>query len=549
MNRTPHQYAFRTNLILFAAAFSALVSYPAVSKAQAFWGQYAGNDQHSALSTVASQNLDQVLWSTPVDLDPQYSSSGVLYIHYGSPVFTQDDTVIVPVKTGAYGGFELEGINGATGAVKWTETTDYSVPPHDWFPSYAPAITPNGTLYYGGAGGTVYSVTNLDSSAPTTPRQTAFYGNSAYAANMAAYNAAIQICTPLTTAANGNVYFGYRVDGTLPAGAPAGLASGIACVTPGGAVTYMSASAATGGLAIQVPIGCAPALSANGQTVYVGMSNSAQGGYLLALNATTLATQSMVMVKDPRNGNQALELDDSTASPMVAPDGSVYYGVFENPYYSSKGWMLHFSANLSTQYTPGLFGWDDTASIVPASMVPSYTGGSSYLIMTKYNNYYETGGNGLNMVAILDPNNTQVDSRTGVTVMAVVESVVSPTPDPSYPGTGATTEWCINSAVVDPFTDSVLVNNEDGSLFKWNLATDTLSEGINLTSGVGEAYTPTIIGPNGAVYAINDATLFSVGNFTSMPGTPEPGALTFLLGGGAAFAVAGWRRLRRRFKS
>ena len=37
--------------------------------------------------------------------------------------------------------------------------------------------------------------------------------------------------------------------------------------------------------------------------------------------------------------------------------------------------------------TAGSFGWDDTASIVPTSMVPSYAGTSAYLLMTKYNNY------------------------------------------------------------------------------------------------------------------------------------------------------------------
>jgi hypothetical protein len=64
---------------------------------------------------------------------------------------------------------------------------------------------------------------------------------------------------------------------------------------------------------------------------------------------------------------------------------------------------------------------------------------------------------------------------------------------------------------VDPATKSVLVNNEDGILYRWDLTTNILSQQITLTSGLGEAYTPTLIGPDGTVYAINNATLFAVG--------------------------------------
>jgi hypothetical protein len=59
--------------------------------------------------------------------------------------------------------------------------------------------------------------------------------------------------------------------------------------------------------------------------------------------------------------------------------------------------------------TPGAFGWDTTVGLVPASMVPSYQGTSSYLLATKYNHYLGLGGDGQNKVAILDPNATQVD--------------------------------------------------------------------------------------------------------------------------------------------
>jgi hypothetical protein len=39
------------------------------------------------------------------------------------------------------------------------------------------------------------------------------------------------------------------------------------------------------------------------------------------------------------------------------------------------------------------------------------------------------------------------------------------------------------------------------------LTTNKLSERIKLSGGISEAYTPTEIGPDGTVYAINDAVL------------------------------------------
>ncbi len=86
------------------------------------------------------------------------------------------------------------------------------------------------------------------------------------------------------------------------------------------------------------------------------------------------------------------------------------------------------------------------------------------------------------------------------------------TPDPDFPTfPGAVREWCINTAAVDPFTKSVMANSEDGKLYRWDLATNTLSERITLSGGIGEAYTPTLIGSDGTVYAINDAVLSTIG--------------------------------------
>jgi hypothetical protein len=132
--------------------------------------------------------------------------------------------------------------------------------------------------------------------------------------------------------------------------------------------------------------------------------------------------------------------------------------------------------------------------------------------MTKYNDYVEGGGGGVNRVAILDPNATMTDPIAHIAVMREVMSVAGPTPDDDFPGVpGAVREWCINTAAVDPITRAVLVNNEDGRLYRWDTVSGALSESITLTAGVGEAYTPTLVGPDGTVYAINDATLFAVG--------------------------------------
>lgn len=64
---------------------------------------------------------------------------------------------------------------------------------------------------------------------------------------------------------------------------------------------------------------------------------------------------------------------------------------------------------------------------------------------------------------------------------------------------------------VDAKTKSVIVNSEDGKLYRWDLTTNKFSEVIKLSGGIGEAYTPTVIGPDGTVYAINDAVLDAVG--------------------------------------
>ena len=192
----------------------------------------------------------------------------------------------------------------------------------------------------------------------------------------------------------------------------------------------------------------------------------------------------------------------------------MYFGVQENPnfHHDGRGWLLHFNATLTRTKIPGSFGWDNTVSVLPARAVPGYHGTSRYLLVSKYNNYLDAGphGDGHNEVAVLDPRASQKDPYANVRTMKAVRTVLSPVHEPGGPAR-ARYEWCINSAAVDTADDSVMANSEDGILYRWDLAHDTLAEKIRLNSPRPEAYTPTIIGPDGTVYAINNATLYAIG--------------------------------------
>ena len=481
------------------------------------WPGYGRDAAHNAQAPVPAQSLQQIHWSTPVDLDPQYWGD-ILLIHYGSPLVTQLGTVVVTVKTGATDGFQLEGHDRHDGSLRWTQTTDYILPPHDWTPSMGSTLTPANELAIPGAGGTIY-IREKPDGAVSPVRHLAFYGLASYLANQATYDANVLIDTPITSDAHGNLYFGFLVQGATPAG----LASGIARISSTGVGTWVAASTAAGDGAIQkVVYNAAPAIGLDGQSLYVAVNDVAGSGfgagYLLKLDSQTLGLIAKVRLKDAGTpANDAYLPDDGTASPCVGPDGDVYFGVLENPFPDNhaRGWMLHFNGSLSMTKLPGAFGWDDTASIVPVAAVPGYAGSSSYLLLTKYNNYaFDGGGDGVNKVAVVDPGVPMIDPISGVTVMNEVLTIAGPTPDldhiAEFPN--AVREWCINTAVVDVAGQCALVNNEDGKLYRWDFATNTLSESMTVTSGIGEAYTATIVGSDGTVYATNNAVLFAVGD-------------------------------------
>ncbi|HUB78984.1 MAG TPA: hypothetical protein VMB03_09325 [Bryobacteraceae bacterium] len=487
------------------------------------WSSYGHGPQHTGLSTIGSQRLEQVKWSAPVDLVNQ-SGGGPLFIHYGTPIVTAANTVLIPERTNSTNTYQVEAFDN--GSLLYALPTTYSPPPYEWVPVFGVTLSQGTRLYYPGPGGTVYYRDQPDSE--TGPSgQIAFYGNADYAANQSAFDTAVAISTPITADAGGNIYFGFDVTGSNPDN----LTSGLARIGVDGTGSWISASAAAQGdnSIVEVAMNCAPAVSNDGSTLYFAVSEGPVGvgfspGYLVSVNSTTLAPIARVRLVDPETGSAAKVPDIGSASPTVGPDNDVYYGVYESGTQDvaqnndDRGWLLHFDQTLTISKTPGAFGWDDTASVVPASAVASYTGTSAYLLFTKYNNYLGLGpgGNGKNQIAVLDPNMTMTDPITGATVMQEVITILGQTPSPPNNTNGSVREWCINSGAIDPFTAAALANSEDGTLYRWDFASNSFTQKVPLTSGVSEAYTPTVIGADGTVYAINDAMLFAVGQASNM---------------------------------
>jgi hypothetical protein len=498
------------------------------------WRSYGADAYHDALSPVASSPITSILWRTPLDSDRSYYGDEVL-IHYASPVVTASDTIVHSYRftttvngSPDYDNWRVLAHDGKTGGVKWMMATDYSAPvvyPSDWTSVYPLALYKTNGVAAGGGGGTVLIRADGDATMGS-PSRVSFYSKYAnYSQNPSQYQA-IKICTPLTTDGAGNIWYGYTVTGNVPPplGALVGT-GGVVHISPNGSATFKNvASLNIDGYVQRPALNASPALSRDGKSVYFSICDGGTyDAYLVKLDASTLAKQAVVQLQDPSlPGYPAGTINESSASPMVGPDGHVFYGVFGYYWRESHGWMLQFDANLDPndshghKWPTGSFGWDDTPSVVPSGMVASYTGSAAYLILTKYNNYAIGDGDGVNKVAVLDPSSdsTSRDRQSGIPVMNEILTVVGPTPDPNARANGypnAVCEWCINSAAVDPATDSAIINSEDGHCYRWSFASNSLVQGLSLAPATGEAYTSTVIGPNGTCYAINNSVLFAVG--------------------------------------
>jgi len=204
--------------------------------------------------------------------------------------------------------------------------------------------------------------------------------------------------------------------------------------------------------------------------------------------------------------------DDSTSSPVVAPDGSIYYGAFTR-YNYAQGHMMHFSA--TGEYLGAYrFGWDVTPAI--------WSHGQSYSVITKENHYASLG-------SYCDDSSVCPEGRTSSDPEQYTITRLSPSLDIEWQFKSTNTkscrrvgntiscvddhpngfEWCVNAPAVDA-NGATFVNSEDGFLYAID-SSGRLIGSMFLQLAIGAAYTPLSIDAQGRVYTQNAGHMFVVG--------------------------------------
>jgi hypothetical protein len=208
-------------------------------------------------------------------------------------------------------------------------------------------------------------------------------------------------------------------------------------------------------------------------------------------------------------------IDDSSSTPTVAPDGSIFYGSY-TAYNFFQGHLLHFSAN-GDFLNSFNFGWDSTVAIYPH--------GGTYSVVMK-NNHYNGGSYCIDpnwcpvartTADLLGPESyfvTQFDPNLNVQWSFQNTNTQSCTRNPDGSITCVSDhpngfEWCVNAPLVDA-NGVVYANSEDGNLYAIAQG-GTLVQRLFQQEALGAAYTPASFDASGRVYSQNNGMLFVAG--------------------------------------
>jgi outer membrane protein assembly factor BamB len=206
-------------------------------------------------------------------------------------------------------------------------------------------------------------------------------------------------------------------------------------------------------------------------------------------------------------------VEDSTASPVVAPDGSIFYGT-STRYNYAQGHLMKFSA--AGQFLASYpFGWDDTPAI--------YRHDGTWSVITKDNRY-----NGVGSYCDDDRHCPPIRTAASPEAYYVTQLSSNLVPEWRFQNTNTLScsrgadgritcmptnpngfEWCVNAPAVDG-NGLVYANSEDGNLYVIEQGGGLRSR-LFLNLAIGAAYTPVAIGRDGRIYSENFGTLFVVG--------------------------------------
>jgi hypothetical protein len=271
----------------------------------------------------------------------------------------------------------------------------------------------------------------------------------------------------------------------------------------------------------------APAISADGTTVYTVSRGHfwPRSASLLAVNSSDLSLRWSASLQDlfddgcnilmppdgqpdgcsiygatgfdpTRNGpGGGIVNDQESASPVVAPDGSILLGT-NAAYNYGRGHLLHFSAQ--GQFLGSYdFGWDSTPTIYPH--------GGTYSVVLKDNHYNNGSYCGDPTWCPKAPPGpyyiTQLDST-----LHIEWQFQDPAGGGSHPGGY---EWCVNDAVVD-VNGTVYGDNEDGYLYVIPQGAVGVRR-LFLDQSLDAGYTPVSMGADGTIYAQNGGHMIAVG--------------------------------------
>jgi len=516
--------------------------------------------------------LDSIRYD-PFVADEVFAGGGDLFAHYQAPLVDGED-VFMEFKSGVFNAADwrsqtwniadLRWVNGKL-VQQWMTPTDWkAAPPFDggggpeFEPVFHALVNSNG-VFMPALGGTIVQ---LDRNTGAVVKRINPFSS---------IDASIYVTGPLSGDANGNLYYNaiqfntsapYSADvrgAWLVKVSASGVASRVAYsdITPGAVrandqcVGAFNSSLPWPPSATAVPssiqcgsqrpgLNVAPAIGADGTIYTVSRAHfNSRYSWMVAVNAD-LTPKWITSMRDrfndgcnvliPPNGTPGgcrsgaitgvdpsdntrgagRVVDDSSSCPVVAPDGSIFYGAFTQ-YNYGEGHTMHFAPD-GTYLGAYQFGWDDTPAIYPH--------GATYSLITKENRYVEAGTY-CGDAGQCPPARPEAYFITSLSPsLAVVEWQFKSTNTQSCQRNSNGTiscvsdhpngfEWCVNAPAVDAL-GKTYVNSEDGFLYAID-STGHQAGSLFLQLAIGAAYTPLSIDARGRVYTQNYGVLFAVG--------------------------------------